>query len=250
MKRRVSALVQSARHEVKVGKFIEAVSDMNAAYELKKDAVTAEDWNLLCWFGSAPYWSSARRRPVACTRPPWRTLLPQPGFSSPPRGQACQRDGDDDCALYPQRPLCPCTRCAKIVGPTFSGSAASMRFAIDQWAKSEPGVSVRIVTGSANGDALVPTFRSLGSHEGSVTGGVEFASTVPSAEAQECGYYSFLRERLGVDALASVLPGDKRRVLQGVALLHESGTNSGQPRRHTAISKPRSTFRFPFTSRR
>jgi len=161
------------------------------------------------------------------------------------RSQACQRDGDDDCATYPERPLCPCTACAKIVGPTYSGSATSMRTAIDQWARNEPGVSVRIVTGSANGDMLVPTFRSLSSQNGSVTGAVEFASTIPSAETQECGYYWFLKERLGIDTERSVLPGDNRLVLQGVALLHESGTQFGATTTTHCDLKPEVDVSFP-----
>lgn len=114
--------------------------------------------------------------------------------------------------------------CTRIVGPTFSGSAYSMRLAIDRWTK-RPGqspTSFRIVSGSATG-ADVPKTLGQGAWSSGASG--TFASTVIPERTIECSYLWFL-SHLGVDA-------DDSGKMSNVAILHESGTEFGADPRPT-----------------
>ena len=115
---------------------------------------------------------------------------------------------------------------ARIVGPTFSGGAFSLRLAIEKWAKESgaPLPPVYIVTGSATGSSLMST---LGPKSGWSDGlDVLFDATTVPAGAVECAYLHFVR-RLGADGGASGGTGSAPTLLPQVAMLHESGTEFG-----------------------
>ena len=141
------------------------------------------------------------------------------------RGEACRTDAQERCPL-----------CTKIIGPTFSGGASSLRLALDQWTRgrSTRGAT-RIVTGSATGDSVARVLR--GGDAPVRADVVTFESTTATAEATECAYYGFLTKRLGVDSeRAATRDSDPNvtpsgalapELLHGVAMLHESGTEFG-----------------------
>jgi hypothetical protein len=114
----------------------------------------------------------------------------------------------------------------RIVGPTFSGSAQSLRTAIARFNELEPerARDVRIVTGSATGSALKSVLR----HQpaaGDVKGKrIEFASTTAAESEVQCAYLRYLHHFIGYGQRRA--PGADPR-LPGVALLHESGTEFG-----------------------
>jgi hypothetical protein len=117
----------------------------------------------------------------------------------------------------------------RIVGPTFSGGAFSLRLAIEKWAKESkeskaPLPSLHIVTGSATGSSLVTT---LGPSSGWMEGlDVSFDATTVPAGAVECAYLHFVR-RLGETSGARRGGGTAPTLLTQVAMLHESGTEFG-----------------------
>ena len=113
----------------------------------------------------------------------------------------------------------------RIVGPTFSGGAQSLRTALERFAQLEPerARDVRIVTGSASGSSLKSTLsRQPADDEPGPS--IEFASTTAAESEVQCAYLSFLRYFVGYDP-NPLAPHDRR--LPGVALLHESGTEFG-----------------------
>ncbi|MET0390308.1 MAG: hypothetical protein ABW321_30330, partial [Polyangiales bacterium] len=110
----------------------------------------------------------------------------------------------------------------KVIGPTFSGSAYSLRLAIQRFAR-EPGAPQRfeIVSGTASGAKVPELLRNpVASGEPSLT---YHATTVPES-AVDCAYLWFLKNRLGVDAEES---DGHPELLEGVATLRESGTAFG-----------------------
>lgn len=118
----------------------------------------------------------------------------------------------------------------RLLGPTFSGSAYSIRRALKDWRDMslKSGVDeVRIITGSATGGALRQTLSSLPGQDDSwfSQGTVRFnATTIPEAQLQ-CRYLWFLRTAMGEAKSGDGV--DPRDPLDNVALLHESGTEFG-----------------------
>lgn len=114
-----------------------------------------------------------------------------------------------------------------ILGPSFSGSAQSLRVVLREWASgahSGGAGTVRVTTGSATGSALPAqlssTFDGLGALRAPKQ--VSFsATTLPEADLQ-CAYLEFLARRLGV-LHTSGAPAQ----LPAVAIMHESGTEFG-----------------------
>jgi hypothetical protein len=111
-----------------------------------------------------------------------------------------------------------------IIGPTFSGSAQSLRLVLKNFAdpdqNSEP-VTFRIISGTATG-SRVPGWLGRRGEPLTATSTISYAATTVPAAAVECSYLSFLAHRLGV-------PDDGREpaTLSGVATLSESGTEFG-----------------------
>jgi hypothetical protein len=117
----------------------------------------------------------------------------------------------------------------RIVGPTFSGSAQSLRQALLGFAqKRQPQVVFSVRSGTATGSD-VPTWLGrpgapLTFPDGSYA--VFDATTVPEADA-ECAYFNFLNRRLGVQPERDPTPAEPSVPLEGVATLSESGTEFG-----------------------
>ena len=124
----------------------------------------------------------------------------------------------------------------RIVGPMYSGSARSLRHALEKWAESDRDIaSVRIVTGAATG-ANVPDL--LNSRNDPQLRGkdVTLQATIAPEDAVRCAYLKFLKYRLGVAEEAGAEPeqatAEERKqptlaTLPEVAFLHESGTEFG-----------------------
>ena len=141
--------------------------------------------------------------------------------------EACRSDPGDRCPL-----------CTKIIGPTFSGGASSLRQALDQWIHGQPDAApVRIITGAATGDSVARVLREVDTPVAPEA--VTFESTTVTAEATACAYYGFLTSRLGVNAAERAAARERNspyetasdalapELLRGVAMLHESGTEFG-----------------------
>ena len=117
----------------------------------------------------------------------------------------------------------------RIIAPTFSGGAFSLRLAFDKWVKDArigPAAPVpfHIVTGSATGSGLP---QALGADAGwSDSLRVWFEATTAPESAVECAYLHLLR-RLGAATDPSQLPNVAVKLLPEVATLHESGTEFG-----------------------
>jgi len=107
---------------------------------------------------------------------------------------------------------------ARIVGPTFSGSASSLRASLENWnQKNHAHRRVSIVSGSATGGSLRNTLQSDG--EASTwfaDGQIEFWSTTVRETELLCRYLWRLERA-----------NPKLTTLDSVALLHESGTEFG-----------------------
>ncbi len=96
----------------------------------------------------------------------------------------------------------------KIIGPTFSGSASSLKIALKEWATREMEAEddgcgglvskfepVSIVTASATGSALASSLNTesdpwLPGHD------VTFSATVTPEVGSECAYFGFLVHHL------------------------------------------------------
>ncbi len=140
-----------------------------------------------------------------------------------------------------------------IVGPTFSGTAESMRLTLRLWAAEPRAASdgdvpdVRIVSGSAT-STLVK--RTLEGADG-VKPRVSFQATTIPDDALTCAFYAYLHAMLGVDGASAHKAGDPASTkLADVALLHESGTTYGDSfsadaKRDGTCYGPESTFGFP-----
>ncbi|HEY0463874.1 MAG TPA: hypothetical protein VGC79_06680, partial [Polyangiaceae bacterium] len=118
----------------------------------------------------------------------------------------------------------------RILGPTFSGSAYSVRRSLQEWrdGSAQSGVdAVQITTGSATGGALRQTLSSEPGQKDAwfSNGTVRFnATTIPEAQLQ-CRYLWFLRSGMG-ETTSNASDGFNGP-LDNVALLHESGTEFG-----------------------
>jgi hypothetical protein len=137
----------------------------------------------------------------------------------------------------------------RIVGPTFSGSASSLRFALRDWTPSNAARSpcFTVVSGNATSQTakrLLETCDAM-STKVSCTEAcagkdpdelyVHFHATTVPDDLRERNFWSYLRDHLGVeqeDAGSSC-------TLRGVAVLEESGTAYGD----FAIAAPRQTRR-------
>ncbi len=95
----------------------------------------------------------------------------------------------------------------RILGPSFSGSAASLRAAIDEWAaaQGEHAPAFEIVTGGATAPTIADELRSP--H-------IDFSATVVPDNVQTCAMYRFLDRRLDI-------------AMEDVALFVESNTAFG-----------------------
>ena len=109
-----------------------------------------------------------------------------------------------------------------IIGPTFSGSAYSLRVALDSFARATdvPG-SFRVISGTATG-ADVPS--RLRTSAPSDAARISYRATSLPGAATDCAYMWFLHSRLGVPVRQM---DDGVRHLVGVASLRESGTEFG-----------------------
>lgn len=112
----------------------------------------------------------------------------------------------------------------RIVGPSFSGSAATLRHAIDVWQREAKGRPVRIVSGSATGAHVHGTLRSDPPRR------IYYHATTVPERALECSFLHYTRSTGALDA------GSTRgvAVLDGVAMLRESGTEFGADSRDAA----------------
>ncbi|MET0411461.1 MAG: hypothetical protein ABW217_09190 [Polyangiaceae bacterium] len=114
----------------------------------------------------------------------------------------------------------------RIVGPSFSGSAQSMRLALRSWQpeRADTRLDFRVVSGTATG-ADVPHW--LGGYTLGDRRTISFsATTVPEAIVQ-CAYLRFLHRRMNVSPEPSSAPSEPGRALAGVATLSEMGTEFG-----------------------
>jgi hypothetical protein len=138
-----------------------------------------------------------------------------------------ERFGFPDAAAGPRHG----SRRIRVVGPTFSGSAQSLRNALRAWSDDNPSLDIeyRVVSGTATG-AAVPSW--LGGKLSPLTNSSKIgyrATTVPAA-LLECSYLHFLRDQFNVDTEPEPVAGagvDEPQKLEGVATLSESGTEFG-----------------------
>jgi hypothetical protein len=95
----------------------------------------------------------------------------------------------------------------RILGPTFSGSAASLRAALDEWSSNQVGraPSFEILSGAATAPATADLLRAPNT---------DFSATVVPDNVQTCAMYRFLDHRLNVP-------------MAHVALMVESNTAFG-----------------------
>jgi hypothetical protein len=148
-------------------------------------------------------------------------------------------------------------RVLRIVGPSFSGSAQSLRLALRSWTpgQKEQRLEFRVISGTATGSD-VPRWLAAGSLGDRRT--LSFsATTVPEASVQ-CAYLHFLRRRMDVSPESVSAGATRGRTLRGVATLSEMGTEfgatsgaaardvNGQPAASNCRWKPQSRFHFAF----
>ncbi len=95
----------------------------------------------------------------------------------------------------------------RILGPSFSGSAASLRAALDEWAATQGSAvpTFEVVTGGATAPAVADELRSPR---------IDFSATVVPDNVQTCAMYRFLAQRLNI-------------AMEDVALFVESNTAFG-----------------------
>ena len=142
----------------------------------------------------------------------------------------------------------------RIIGPTFSGSAESLRLTLRLWAAEPRAASdgdlpaIRIVSGSATS---TQTKRTLEGVDG-VMPRVSFQATTIPDDALTCAFYGYLHVMLNVNGARSSKPSDAKAntKLADVALLHESGTTYGDgfsadAKRDAKCFGPETTYGFP-----
>ena len=120
-----------------------------------------------------------------------------------------------------------------IIGPTFSGSAYSLRVALDNFASAaSEQVRFRVISGTATGADVPRLLRTSDEQSGAR---ISYkATSIPDA-ATGCAYMWFLHSRLGVPVRQS----EGMRQLVGVASLRESGTEFGaDPSRRASQDAP------------
>ncbi|HEY3495800.1 MAG TPA: hypothetical protein VGK73_13975, partial [Polyangiaceae bacterium] len=115
----------------------------------------------------------------------------------------------------------------RVVGPSYSGSAPSLRMALSSWAERHAApVDFRIVSGSATG-ADVPRWLGQGSSRLAQNASISFQSTTVPEASVECAYLWYLASRLGVEPEPGFPDAPTGVPLAGVASLSESGTEFG-----------------------
>jgi hypothetical protein len=138
----------------------------------------------------------------------------------------------------------------QLIGPTFSGSATSLRLALD---RSNLKVPVRMISGSATGDEVAKIV--AGSPDAAPK--VQFRRTTRRDSDLECAFMLFARHWSGVHPAKGDRRGDEAenggptQVLENVALLYESGTEFGDRAATDAGAEacayePEVRLRFPF----
>jgi hypothetical protein len=153
-------------------------------------------------------------------------------------------------ACVPQEPVsrveafATTPRIVRVVGPTFSGSAESLRRGLARWAEEHPDelVSFQVITGSATGSEVPGLLGNSGTALGA-NGSVSFRTTTEPDSATECAYLWLLKRRFSVAATGA------QNQLRGVATLHESGTEFGKIRTKAQPEckwSPSVTMSFPF----
>lgn len=146
-------------------------------------------------------------------------------------------------------------RLVRIVGPTYSGSAQSLRRALQAHANAdaEP-LELSLISGVATG-AKVPEW--LGTRRKPVrlpnNSLSRFSATIVPEAMAECAYFGFLRHRLGVTETRGASEEGGPSALAGVATLSESGTEFGATISRAAEGgnlpcpwKASASFHFPF----
>ena len=139
----------------------------------------------------------------------------------------------------------------KIVGPTFSGSAASMRRGLDTWSASTPPkkLAIKIATGSATGVDVAATLRGTGNPKGVES--IDVVRTTRREVDLQCAFFLYAHYNFGVEPVAPRSPqhAQPSALLKNVALLHESGTEfgaSGAAAAEACPFVPELEVRFPF----
>jgi len=145
----------------------------------------------------------------------------------------------------------PKAACQKIVGPTFSGGASSLRAALDAWAGEAKtpcpeGSSIRVRTGSATGPDVGDILRGAELRVSGAPVAVDFARTTRLESDVQCEFFEYARSHLGVDPVDD--PEKKGgKILPGVAVLRESGTEFGEAAADGACrTSPEMSLSFPF----
>ena len=160
----------------------------------------------------------------------------------------------------------PGARTVRIIAPSFSAGAQSLRLSLRNWARQTPArpIAFEVISGTATGSKVMDW---LGpSPPLSPNSTVSYHSTTVPESIAECAYFQFLKHQLSV----SPLPGpsgtganadadaDAPRALADVATLSESGTEFGatsgadKPDGAATASvracslKASSSFHFPF----
>jgi hypothetical protein len=136
-------------------------------------------------------------------------------------------------------------RNVRIVGPSFSASAQSLRLALRNWAQAngQLDLTYQVLSGTASGDK-VPSW--LGKTGSPLTehSTISYRSTTVPDAIIECSYLRFLHRQLNVDEEQGSTP----QALEGVATLSEAGTEFGATATATSTCPWRasSSFHFPF----
>jgi len=137
----------------------------------------------------------------------------------------------------------------RVVGPTFSASAQSLRNALLSWADEHPSLQVAfdVKSGTATGAAVRTWLGASGSRLGA-TSTIEYRATAVPAAMLECSYLYFLQNQLDVAPTLDASSAQGSQALDGVATLSESGTEFGGTANEGGNCPWRaaSNFHFPF----
>jgi len=124
----------------------------------------------------------------------------------------------------------PSERPVRIVGPTFSAGAQSLRLALRNWANEvrPRHVAFEVVSGSATGSNVSQW---LGLTPLSPNGTISYRTTTVPESTVECAYFQFLKHQLDVspegDRSGPRVGGEAPQALADVGTLSESGTEFG-----------------------
>ena len=121
----------------------------------------------------------------------------------------------------------------RVLGPTFAGSAASMRRTID----AMPGIRVRFISGTASGPDVGRVLGAAQSRPNVVSverPDTSYRATTLPEQALECSFLHYAR-RAGAARNPHV--GSEASAVDGVAILRETGTEFGSSSAHRAPSR-------------